>query len=97
MKLPKLEPITVPIINNQMIIENSPVKLPNNTNNISIGFIIISLFYFKKKNLLANEGLIIVLNIICSFTHSLKFVSSKLTTLELYSLFSQHLDCGNFF
>lgn len=39
-----------------------------------------------------NEGLVIVLNVVCSFIHTVRYPSSQLAGLELFSLFSKYLN-----
>lgn len=39
-----------------------------------------------------SEGLVILLNVLCSFVHTVRLPSTKLTALELFSLFGKYLD-----
>lgn len=41
-----------------------------------------------------SEGLILVMNIVCPFLHTVRYPSTKLTALELFLLFAKYLDSG---
>ncbi len=41
------------------------------------------------------EGFTLILNVICSFLHTLRYPSTQLTALDLFSLFGKYLDSGN--
>jgi hypothetical protein len=41
------------------------------------------------------EGLVLILNILCSFVNTIKYPSTKLVLLDLFTQFSNHMDAGN--